>query len=79
MKFKAPSSEFSSVIGPGGLAVETAGGEAEGGVWGHRPGGEEEAGGNIRRLRSRSAEEPALETAASAGELPSIVVSAQQV
>lgn len=63
-------SEFWSVIGPGGLAVEAPGGEAEGGVWSRRAGGEEEAVGNVRQLRTRSAEKPALETAAPTGELP---------
>lgn len=58
------------MIGPGGLAVEAPGGEAEGGVRRRRHGGEEEAVGNIRRLCARSAEKPALETAASTGELP---------
>lgn len=57
---------FSSVIGPGGLAVETPGGQAEGGVWGRGHGGEEEA---VRQLCARSAEEPSLEAAARSGEL----------
>lgn len=57
------------MIGPGGLAVEAPGGEAEGGVGRRRHGGEEEADGNGRRLRARPAEKPALEAAARAGEL----------
>lgn len=57
---------LSSLIGPGGLAVETPGGEAEGGVWGRGPGGEEEA---VRQLCTCSAEEPSLEAAARSGEL----------
>lgn len=59
-------SAFLSVIGPGGLAAEAPGGEAEGGVWRRRHGGEKEA---VRQLRTGSAEEPALEAAARAGEL----------
>lgn len=55
------------MIGPGGLAVEAPGGQAEGRVRRRRHGGEEEA---VRQLRPRSAEEPALEAAVRTGELP---------
>ncbi len=62
------------MIGPGGLAAEAPGGEAEGGVWRRCHGVEEEAVWNIGRLCTRSAEEPALEaTAARTGELPDSV------
>jgi len=62
--------ELWSVIGPGGLAVEAPGGEAEGGVRRRCADVEEEAVWNVRRLRTRSAEKPALEAAACTGELP---------
>lgn len=56
-----------SVIGPGGLAAEAPGGEAEGGDWQRGAGAEEEAVRRLWRLRSCSAEEPALEAAARTG------------
>lgn len=59
------------MIGPGGLAVEAPGGQAEGGVRRRRHGGEEEA---VRQLRTRSAEEPALEAAVRAGERASFLL-----
>lgn len=58
------------MIGPGGLAAEAPGGEAEGGVWKCHPGGKEEAIRDLRQLCTCSAEKPALETAARAGGLP---------
>lgn len=65
----AAAQELCSVIGPGGLAAEEPGGEAEGGVRRRLPGGEEEAGWNVRVLRAGPAEKPALEAAAHTGEL----------
>ena len=52
------------MIGPGGLAAEAPGGEAEGGVRRRGHGGEKEA---VWQLRAGSAEEPALEAAAAGG------------
>lgn len=60
---------FCSVIGSGGLAAQTPGGEDEGGVWKHHLVAEEEAVRNAGNGRC-SAEEPALEAAVGAGELP---------
>lgn len=73
------TSKICSVIGPGGLAAETPGGEAEGGVWRCRPGGEEEAVWNGWRLCTSPAEEPALEATSRTGKLPRHIVRATGV
>lgn len=59
-------SQFLSVIGPGGLAVEAPGGQVEGGIRRRRHGGEKEA---VWQLRTGPTEEPALEAATCTGEL----------
>lgn len=55
------------MFGPGGLAAEAPGGEAEGGVWQRGPAGEEEATWDVWRLCTSPSEEPALEAAARSG------------
>lgn len=62
--------ELSSLVGPGGLAAEAPGGEAEGGVWRRRHGAEEEAG---RELGPCSAEEPALAASTCTGEAEAVM------
>lgn len=54
-----------SLIGPGRLAVEAPGGQAEGRVWQHRHGVEKEA---IRCLCTCTTEEPTLEASTCTGE-----------
>lgn len=58
-----------SLIGPGRLAVDAPGEQAEGRVWQHRHGVEKEA---FRYLCTRSTEEPTLEASTCTGERASI-------
>lgn len=62
---------FSPLIGPGGLAAEAPGEQAEGGVRRRGHGVEEEA---VGQLCSGAAEEPSLEAAVRSGELSSASV-----